>query len=153
MARLQSTCAGIPSLTTATKEVHESVTSLVIEASSVQQQGAMRAAAGSRPATASAAVAAAPPAMTPFEQALRSTAPASLFSPLQPGGGRQASAFQDPLMLVASAGVAGLVPALEMQGRTAELHFKVDTLEQDLRWARQSWSSLFTLSAVFYSQN
>ncbi len=62
MGRLQATCAEIPALTSATKELHKSVTSLVIEAHSLQQQQGGAAAApprtagmqGSRPATASA---------------------------------------------------------------------------------------------------
>ena len=38
MLRLQSACADIPALTTATKELHKSVTRLVMDAHSVQQQ-------------------------------------------------------------------------------------------------------------------
>ena len=38
MLRLQTACADIPALTTATKELHESVTTLVLDAHNIQQQ-------------------------------------------------------------------------------------------------------------------
>ena len=62
----------------------------------------------------------------------RSTAPAALFSALTVAG-RPPSPYEDSLLLVAAGSAAGIVPALEMQSRTAEMHYKVDSLEQDLR--------------------
>ena len=70
--------------------------------------------------------------------AFRSTAPASLFAALQ-GGGAAATGrapptpYEEALLLAAAGSAAGIGPALEMQSRTAELHYKVDSLELDLR--------------------
>ena len=66
----------------------------------------------------------------------RSTAPASMFSAMNgmTMAGRPPSPYEDSLLLVAAASTAGIAPAIEMQSRTAEMHYKVDSLEQDLRW-------------------
>ena len=68
--------------------------------------------------------------------AFRSTAPASLFAALQGGtatGRAPPTPYEEALLLTAAGSAAGIGPALEMQSRTAELHYKVDSLELDLR--------------------
>lgn len=61
---------------------------------------------------------------------------------LRPGSALQAAGstqhLYEDILLSASAlggmGASGLLPPGELQSRTAELHFKVDELEKDLRW-------------------
>ena len=63
------------------------------------------------------------------------TAPSSMLSAMNgmTMAGRPPSPYEDSLLLLAAGSATGIVPAIEMQSRTAELHYKVDSLEQDLR--------------------
>lgn len=59
-----------------------------------------------------------------------STAPAGMYG-FEGGSDAMGSGRDAPLDM--RGGSASILPALEVQSRTAELHFKVDSLESDLR--------------------
>ncbi|GAX82710.1 hypothetical protein CEUSTIGMA_g10136.t1 [Chlamydomonas eustigma] len=150
MGRLKSACKDIPTLTTATKQLHEAITSIVLDAHSMQNHqpstnellSGQTSAQARRPGTAFTSL----PLRRPFTAdanmmgMARSTAPAAFLTaaegPTSSTWGRPASPYQGPLALIAAAGTAGLGPAVELQGTTAELHFKTDNLEEDLRTER-----------------
>mmetsp|Transcript_30338 Transcript_30338/g.67275 ORF Transcript_30338/g.67275 Transcript_30338/m.67275 type:complete len:702 (-) Transcript_30338:298-2403(-) len=138
MAQLQAACADIPALTSATQDMHAQITSLIMEAHAVAAQQAGVPGPGSGAADMMARVRpGSTQIMTVHTSSAASTgAPlgsSGAFMPLRGSLGSRGSPYEELLNV---AGSSSLLPAMEMQTRTAELQFKVEALEHDLRMER-----------------